>query len=748
MLAAVALFTFGGALLFSAGPTQAATFVQAAQGVKLATEADPTTVSTVFSSAVSSGHMLIAVVGANGNAAIAEPHGWDTAINQAGAISQAVFFKRAVGGEQSVSVTAASNPGSIGLHVYEYAGSLAYVGSSGAEGNSRAPFSGNVTTTEANELVFAAFTIGASRALTNPSWSNGSEGFVERQDFNTSGPGTAPDAAFAAGDNLANSPGLQGVVTAVSGAAVGWRGHIVRFQEDATPPAAIADLVAVNPAASVVELAWTAPGDDGVVGTAFSYDIRYALTPIVTETDFVVARQITGVPVPEVAGTRQTMSIEGLAPEATYYFAMKASDSSGNESARSNTAKIITMPGYQGGSGAILPTNIEIATDPELCTTTRNIAILVHAHNAHRVRISEDPEFSGSEWIPYYGDVLRVEAVPFVLSEGDGLKTAYVQFMSPFGLMSEPEVVAVRLDAADQCHSPHAHETIRTPDGEKIIAPGVEPQCRADYEHMSLEPYLINLQGGESGVEERPRVARLTDIETTYVFDQLSGRTDDDIVVHIERLNHRRYVHIEATGGYSHEIRVRVLADGAVIEDVRILRDTRVYERGQSIDLTAFPELCEASRVPHAHPGDVFRGTRTATAYYLDKERVRHVFLDAATVESWRLHDEIETVPEYQLAKLPLGLSIGYRPGTVVRMYGNDHAYLIDSGRRLRQILPGVQERALAEDWMTELPLLGDAYVSAYDWGSPIASLEQLWERQSSELERPFDEAIAEEVKR
>ena len=742
------LFAIFGANSFFSEPVQASTFVQAAQGTKLATQADPMTVSAALSSAASAGHLLIAVVGANGNAAINGPDGWDTAINQSGIISQAIFFKRATGGETAVSASVSANPGSIALHVYEYGGTLAFVGASGAEGDSRAPFSGNVTTTEANELVFAAFAINASRAFTNPSWNNADEGFSERRDFNTSGPGTAPDAAYAAGDNLANTSGLHGVTTAVSGAAASWRGQIVRFQEDATPPATITDLTVVNPTSSVVELAWTAPGDDDTAGTAFSYDIRYALTPFMNETDFIVARQVADEPAPQIAGTRQTVGIEGLTPEVTYYFAMKSSDSSGNESVRSNEARVTTMPGYQGGSGAIMPTDFEVATDPELCTTTRNIDVLVHAHNAHRVRVSEDKEFSDTEWMSYVGDVLRVEAKPFTLSNGDGLKTLYVQFMSPQGQMSEPQVVAVRLDAADQCHSPHAHETIRTLDGQKIIAPGVDPQCRADFEHVSLEPYLINLENAERGFEEQPRLMRLSDTETAYVFDQLSWRTDDDIVIHIERLNHRYYVHAEATGGYRHEIRMRVVADGTTIGNVSILRDSHIYERGNSIDLKTFPELCESMRVPHVHAGDVFKGSMSESVYYLDKEKRRHFFLNTGMIESWHLHDEIETIPQYQLADLPLGLSIGYRPGTIVRLYGHEEPYLVDHGMRLRLILSVVREQAFAGDWMDEAPLFDDAYASAYGWGAPIMSVEELRERQALELQRPFDEAIAEEVKR
>ena len=46
----------------------------------------------------------------------------------------------------------------------------------------------------------------------------------------------------------------------------------------AMPTAAIA----TEPGASHVTLAWSAPGDDGFVGVALRYDLRYSLEPITT----------------------------------------------------------------------------------------------------------------------------------------------------------------------------------------------------------------------------------------------------------------------------------------------------------------------------------------------------------------------------------------------------------------------------------------------------------------------------------
>lgn len=94
-----------------------------------------------------------------------------------------------------------------------------------------------------------------------------------------------------------------------------------------------APLVVPSPASVV--LSWTAPGDDGMVGTASQYDLRYS-TALITESNFAAANRWTSVPVPTVAGTTQSATITGLVSGTTYYFVIKAADEVPNWSAMSN----------------------------------------------------------------------------------------------------------------------------------------------------------------------------------------------------------------------------------------------------------------------------------------------------------------------------------------------------------------------------------------------------------------------------
>ncbi|MEK9138991.1 MAG: fibronectin type III domain-containing protein, partial [Bacteroidota bacterium] len=94
---------------------------------------------------------------------------------------------------------------------------------------------------------------------------------------------------------------------------------------DPFPPASVTNLAAANPTHSQLTLTWTAPGDDGNVGTASQYDIRYA-TSSINESNFLTATQVQGVPPPKSAGSAESFVVAGLSPSTTYYFALKTAD--------------------------------------------------------------------------------------------------------------------------------------------------------------------------------------------------------------------------------------------------------------------------------------------------------------------------------------------------------------------------------------------------------------------------------------
>lgn len=86
---------------------------------------------------------------------------------------------------------------------------------------------------------------------------------------------------------------------------------------------------------------WTAPGDDGLVGRAAVYDLRYSSVPL-TSANFDQALTILGLPAPSIAGTLEQFLVSGLPEEAAIYLAIKSADERGNWSAISN---VLLRPG-------------------------------------------------------------------------------------------------------------------------------------------------------------------------------------------------------------------------------------------------------------------------------------------------------------------------------------------------------------------------------------------------------------------
>ncbi|MEM3063519.1 MAG: Ig-like domain-containing protein, partial [Nitrososphaerota archaeon] len=111
---------------------------------------------------------------------------------------------------------------------------------------------------------------------------------------------------------------------------------------DTKVPAKISDLTVAAFTYHSVTLSWTAPGDDGNTGQAKVYDLRYSKNPIVSDADFGNATKVSSPPIPAIAGTFQTFTVENLEPKETYYFAIKTQDDAENWSEISNSPEAIT----------------------------------------------------------------------------------------------------------------------------------------------------------------------------------------------------------------------------------------------------------------------------------------------------------------------------------------------------------------------------------------------------------------------
>jgi hypothetical protein len=112
----------------------------------------------------------------------------------------------------------------------------------------------------------------------------------------------------------------------------------------------IIDLAVGNPTYTSLTLTWTSPRNSTNWGPATQYYIRYSLSPITTDPEWEAATQLADPPTPQPPGSPETLLVIGLNTCTTYYFAIKAADSTGTLTPLSNSPHGKTLC-YSGGGG-------------------------------------------------------------------------------------------------------------------------------------------------------------------------------------------------------------------------------------------------------------------------------------------------------------------------------------------------------------------------------------------------------------
>lgn len=170
---------------------------------------------------------------------------------------------------------------------------------------------------------------------------------------------------------------------------------------DYVAPSDVTDLAVTYTTWKSASLSWTAPGNDGVIGTAVSYHLRYSTVPITSETAWNDATPVTGMPAPQAAGTVQRKTVEGLTPNTTYYFALKTLDNVPNFSGLSNSASTTTNVNDPVAPGAI--TDLQIsrvnAKSMLLGWTAPGDDGNVGTASSYQVRYSTSPIVTESDWL-------------------------------------------------------------------------------------------------------------------------------------------------------------------------------------------------------------------------------------------------------------------------------------------------------------------------------------------------------------
>jgi hypothetical protein len=111
-----------------------------------------------------------------------------------------------------------------------------------------------------------------------------------------------------------------------------------RHEIDVTPPDAPFETNLVDVTSSRATLSFIAPGDDGVVGEAKGYEVRFRIGELITEANFDSSTLVTTSLELVPAGQEQLIKLEGLLPETEYSIGIRAFDNC------RNTSPLVVVP--------------------------------------------------------------------------------------------------------------------------------------------------------------------------------------------------------------------------------------------------------------------------------------------------------------------------------------------------------------------------------------------------------------------
>lgn len=140
--------------------------------------------------------------------------------------------------------------------------------------------------------------------------------------------GAEPTGGVAAFSDLSiNQEGTDYQLVASAAGLTAATSAVFSITDNLAPAVAVISAVPVSD--SSVRVSWTAVGDDGTLGTASSYDLRYATTDITTEAEFNAATPVS-TSAPQAPGSSEAAVVTGLDLRVDHYFVLKVQDGAGN----------------------------------------------------------------------------------------------------------------------------------------------------------------------------------------------------------------------------------------------------------------------------------------------------------------------------------------------------------------------------------------------------------------------------------
>jgi hypothetical protein len=139
-----------------------------------------------------------------------------------------------------------------------------------------------------------------------------------------------PDATITVGVAGSGADRLRFVIDGSDGSP--YRVKVIsRNERDGIAPAAVANLRVVEVTHRAADLSFVAAGDDEMVGQVTEYLVRHRAGDPMTEDNFMASAPVSTSVSPLPAGQLQTLHLDGLLPETTYFVGVRAIDNCGNK---------------------------------------------------------------------------------------------------------------------------------------------------------------------------------------------------------------------------------------------------------------------------------------------------------------------------------------------------------------------------------------------------------------------------------
>ncbi|UCE39280.1 MAG: right-handed parallel beta-helix repeat-containing protein [Thermoplasmata archaeon] len=116
-----------------------------------------------------------------------------------------------------------------------------------------------------------------------------------------------------------------------------------QFTVDSSPPTPINDLTALNPSFDSINLTWTAPSDNGSIGSASGYIVKYSTTGSITDANWDVSATYVQSWTPQSAGSTEYHIVSGFSHGTRFWFAIKSYDELDNLGSTSNSPNETTL---------------------------------------------------------------------------------------------------------------------------------------------------------------------------------------------------------------------------------------------------------------------------------------------------------------------------------------------------------------------------------------------------------------------